>query len=225
MLWLFIRNITNPWRGNPGKQPWFIENALCHAVSHGPKSSKCQTSCEWLYDEIAVMRFPSRVVSDKHVKTLKVDVEYVTPGIVYMVPWQTNDTVVQDASRPCKLWSKPSQKMIQFALFWRVKQFCCNPFGVHIGSTWNGGTFDKLQAFDPDPILPGRDLRFFFLGFHDWKFKAFRHMGWWRNATIKSCWPDLFWAPCVAIVNLRKTSLKKNPTWTFFFRISWYLSS
>ena len=81
------------------------------------------------HDEIAVMRFPSRVVRGFPTnlwKPLKVDVEYVTPGIVYMVPWQTNDKVVQDSSRPFQLSSKPSQKMIQFAPFWRVTLFSCN---------------------------------------------------------------------------------------------------
>lgn len=76
------------------------------------------------HDDIAVMRFPSRVVRGFPTnlwKPLKVDVEYVTPGIVYMVPWQTNDKVVQDSSRPFQLSSKPSQKMIQFAPFFRVK--------------------------------------------------------------------------------------------------------
>ena len=126
------------------------------------------------HDEIAVMRFPSRVVHGFPTnlwKPLKVDVEYVTPGIVYMVPWQTNDKVAQDSSRPFQLSSKRSQNRIQFVLFWCVKLFSCNRFEVHIGSTCNGGTVDKLQAFDPRIQFCRGVIRFVFFGnlgnFHD----------------------------------------------------------
>ena len=57
LLWLFIRNITNPWRGilHAAFAPILRETIVIYSkgfvprISHGPKSLKCQTSSESLW--------------------------------------------------------------------------------------------------------------------------------------------------------------------------------
>ena len=57
LLWLFRRNITNPWRGilHATSAPILRETIVIYSkgfvprISHGPKSSKCQTSSESLW--------------------------------------------------------------------------------------------------------------------------------------------------------------------------------
>ena len=164
MLWLFIRNITNPWRGNRGKQPYFIEKALCHAYCMAQNQAKCQTSCEslWLcypktprWDSCDEIPLPSRGLPTNlwvhHWRWMW------STSLLVLFTWCHGRQMTklykipQDLSN-CKRWFN-----LPFFGLWN--------YLVAIDlRTSNRGTVDKLQAFDPRIQFCRDVIRFVFFG-------------------------------------------------------------